>query len=404
MKRKVFACLLFSCYAGLSVANVTPRTSSADVCSPLVIAHRGASGYVPEHTLGAYALAVSMGADYIEPDIVMTKDGHIIARHDNELGLTTDVANRPEFASRYRTQSVDGFQISGWFTEDFTLEEIKSLRSIERIPNIRPGNARMDGSFDVPTMQEIIDLAKSMQGIYCREIGIYPEIKHGFHFQRLGLAMEQPLVDILHSNGYKTQDDPIYIQSFEVNNLKELKKMTDLRLLQLYGSPSRQPFDQAESGTGLTYLAMATAEGLREVATYAYAVGPDKSYIIPLTETGNLGSATNFVTNAHAAGLKVHPYTFRSENQFLPIEFRSNDTSAAAIGDYEGEIRAYLEAGIDGLFADQPDQPVRMRDKCVVENPECQFRTSSAALTKSILWYNVLLLITLTILSFHLLS
>ncbi|XP_013193178.2 uncharacterized protein LOC106137000 isoform X1 [Amyelois transitella] len=396
--------LVFTFCAGIASAYISPRTSTADICSPLVIAHRGASGYVPEHTIGAYSLAVSMGADYIEPDVVMTSDGHIIARHDNELGLTTDVANRPEYASRYRTQSVDGTQVSGWFTEDFTLAEIKTLRAIERIPNIRPGNARMDGSFEVPTMQEIIDLAKSMQGIYCREVGIYPEIKHGTHFQRLGLAMEQPLVDILHSNGYKTQEDPIYIQSFEVNNLKELKNITDLRLLQLYGDLSSQPFDQAESGTGLTYGNMATAEGLREVATYAYAVGPDKSYIIPRTAAGNLGTVTNFVSNAHAAGLKVHPYTFRAENSYLPLEFRSKDTSPDAIGDYEGEIRAYLAAGIDGLFADQPDHPAQIRDTCVIVNPECQFRTSSATLTRSIVWCHVLIMISFAVLFSNIIS
>ncbi|PZC87121.1 hypothetical protein B5X24_HaOG201357 [Helicoverpa armigera] len=332
-------------------------------CQPLVIAHRGASGYIPEHTLGAYALAATMGSDYLEPDVVMTKDGIIIARHDNELGLTTDVAQHPEFADRYRTQTVDAKVVSGWFTEDFTLAEIKTLRSIERIPKTRPGNARMDSAMDVPTMQEIIDLTKGLEVGLGRPIGIYPEIKHGTHFQRLGLAMEKPLVDLLHNNGYKDAKSHIYIQSFEVNNLKELKNMTDLRLIQLFGGDSSsQPFDQVVQGTTLTYAQMATAEGLREIATYAYAVGPDKRYIIPRNDEDKLGTVTSFVQDAHAAGLKVHPYTFRSENEFLPAEFRSDDPSPDALGDAEGELRAFLATGIDGLFTDHPDDLVRIKN------------------------------------------
>lgn len=336
-----------------------------DFCHPLVIAHRGASGYVPEHTLGAYALAATMGSDYLEPDVVMTKDGHIIARHDNELGLTTAVADHPEFASRYRTQFVDGREVSGWFTEDFTLAEIKTLSAIERIPAIRPGNARMDTALDVPTMQEIIDLTKGLEISLHRPIGIYPEIKHGTHFQRLGLAMEQPLVNLLHDNGYRGPQAPIYIQSFEVSNLKELRNMTDLRLIQLLaGMPGLQPVDQSQLGTSLTYGEMATAEGLREIATYAYAVGPEKSYIIPRNADNRLGEVTTFVQDAHAAGLKVHPYTFRSENVFLPAEFQTNDDSPAAIGNADGELKAFLGTGIDGFFTDQPDDLVRVRGTC----------------------------------------
>lgn len=275
--------------------------------SPLVIAHRGASGYVPEHTLGAYALAVMMGADYVEPDLVMTRDGKLVARHDNELGLTTDVAQHPEFADRKRTQKVDGVELTGWFSEDFTLAELKTLRAIERIPTIRPGNARLDGTFEIPTLQEIIDLVKSLQISQQRTIGLYPEIKHGTHFQRLGLAMERPLVKTLHRNGYLGPRAPVFIQSFEVNNLKELKRLTGIRLVQLYGSG--QPYDQQASGGSLTYAEMATAKGLRQVARYAYGVGPDKSYVIPRDANGNLGQPTRFVGDAHAAGLKVHPYT-----------------------------------------------------------------------------------------------
>ncbi|GBP23014.1 Glycerophosphodiester phosphodiesterase GDPD6 [Eumeta japonica] len=348
--------------APVNLATNVSKAILESECSLLVIAHRGASGYVPEHTLAAYSLAVFMGADYIEPDLVMTKDGFLVARHDNELGLTTDVSQRPEFADRHRTQSVDGVDYTGWFTEDFTLAELKSLRAIERIPNLRPGNARMDRSLEIPTFQEIIDLAKSLEVSQRRTIGIYPEIKHSTHFKTIGLAMEAAVVDTLHRNGYQGVDAPVYIQSFEVNNLKELKQLTNLRLLQLYGSnPARQPFDQFVQGTALTYGDMATPEGLREVATYAYAAGPDKSYVIPLNEEGKLGQPTEFVAHAHEAGLKVHPYTFRAENSFLPAEFRSDSADEHARGDLAGEIKAFLDAGVDGLFADQPDVAVHVK-------------------------------------------
>ncbi len=226
--------------------------------SPLVVAHRGASGYVPEHTLASYALAILQGADYVEPDVVMTRDGQLVARHDNELGLTTDVSSRPEFADRQRTQEVDGVALTGWFSEDFTLAEIKRLRAIERIPDIRPGNARLDGAFEVPTLQEIIDLVKTLQVSEGRRIGLYIETKHPTHFQQLGLAVERPLAELLKRNGYASRRAPAYIQSFEVDNLKTLDRLTELRLVQLYGSG--QPYDQQRRGTGLTYAQMASAE------------------------------------------------------------------------------------------------------------------------------------------------
>ncbi|CAH0600442.1 unnamed protein product [Chrysodeixis includens] len=341
------------------------ETSSAapdsEFCSPLVIGHRGASGYVPEHTLGSYALAIVLGADYIEPDLVITSDKQVISRHENELSVGTDVTNHPEFASRRRTQNIDGNEVTGWFTEDFTLAELKTLRVVERIPDIRPGNARLNGAFQIVTFQEIIDLAKSLQVSQNRVIGLYPEIKHSTHFRNIGLPLEQAVVDILHQNGYKGASAPVYIQSFEVNNLKELKNITQLRLLQLFDSKSMSPYDQVQQGSNLTYGAMATPEGLREVATYAYAVGPDKSYIIPRDENNNLGEPTTFVADAHAAGLKVHPYTFRAENNFLPAQFQSVDRNPTSIGNFTAEIQAFFDAGVDGLFSDQPDIPARTR-------------------------------------------
>lgn len=334
-----------------------------DDCKPVVVAHRGASGYVPEHTLGSYAMAITMGADYVEPDLVMTRDGHLISRHENELSRTCDVSTRPEFSDRYRTKNVSGRIVKGWFSEDFTLAEIKTLRAIEPIPLTRPGNARLDKAYEIPTFQEIIDLVKALEISENRTIGIYPELKYGLYFQRLGLAMEQKVVDIFHKNGYTGKEAPVYIQSFEVSNLKELKTITNLRLLQLYTVSVGQPFDQAELGTGLTYGRMATAEGLADVAKYAEAVGPEKSYIIPRNIFNTLGSPTSFVKNAHAVGLQVHPWTFRAENVYLPREFQSSD-SLFEFGDLEGEIKKFLAAGIDGLFVDQPDILVRVRGQC----------------------------------------
>lgn len=324
-----------------------------------MIGHRGASGYVPEHTLASYALAALQGADYVEPDLVMTRDGHLVARHDNELGLTTDVSHHPEFADRKRTQSVDGVPLTGWFSEDFTLAELKTLRAIERIPQVRPGNARLDGAFGIPTLQEIIDLVKSLQLSQQRRIGLYIETKHPTHFQQLGLAMEKPLLRTLRHNGYTDRRAPVYIQSFEVDNLQRIARQSRLRLVQLYGSG--QPYDQQVLGTGLTYARMASPEGLRAVARYAAGVGPEKGYIIPRDSAGNLGQPTRFVADAHAAGLKVHPYTFRAENAFLPTNLRQGSDPQAR-GDIQAEIRAFLDAGIDGLFIDQPDVAVQVRD------------------------------------------
>ncbi|WGL64876.1 glycerophosphodiester phosphodiesterase [Pseudomonas sp. CW003PS] len=339
-------------------AQQTPTHSAS---APLIIAHRGASGYAPEHTLAAYALAVLQGADYIEPDLVMTRDGQLVARHDNELGLTTDVAQRPEFAERKRTQTVDGVSLEGWFSEDFTLAELKTLRAIERIPQQRPGNTRFDGQFEIPTLQEIIDLAKSLEASQQRVIGLYPETKHPTHFQRLNLAMEEPLLATLKRNGYDSAEAPVYIQSFEVDNLQKLSKLTAIRLVQLLWVEG-QPYDQQVLGSGLGYQQMITPEGLKNIASYAAGIGPEKGMIIPRDAAGNLTEPTSLVRDAHAAGLKVHPYTFRAENAFLPTSLRSGDVPSNR-GDIDAELRAFLATGIDGLFIDQPDIAVRLRQQ-----------------------------------------
>jgi glycerophosphoryl diester phosphodiesterase len=333
-----------------------------DQGGPIVIAHRGASGYVPEHTLAAFAMAILQGADFIEPDLVITKDGHLIARHDNLLDLTTDVSSKPEFAGRKTTKTVDGAAVTGWFSEDFTLEEIKTLRAIERIPDVRSANARLDGQFDIPTLQEIIDLAQAFEKFLGHRIGLYPETKHPTYFDRLGLSLEEPLVKVLRRNGYEGRSTRVFIQSFEINNLRKLKSMTRIPLVQLLWIDGK-PFDvEAEDGT-LTYEQMATPPGLAQVASYAQGVGPEKRFIIPLDSSGNLdpSRATQFVQHAHAVGLQVHPYTFCSENVFLPANFRSS-SDPNVLGDGIGEINSFLRTGIDGFFTDHTERGIIARD------------------------------------------
>ena len=329
---------------------------------PIVIAHRGASGYVPEHTLAAYAMAMLQGADFIEPDLVMTKDGHLIARHDNVLDLSTDVGNRPEFAGRKTTKTVDGVTVTGWFSEDFTLEEIKTLRAVERIPNTRPANARFDGQFEIPTLQEIIELAQAYEKLVDRRIGLYPETKHPTYFDRLGLSLEEPLVKTLHRYGYESRNARVFIQSFEISNLRKLKTMTQIPLVQLLWIEGK-PYDVEAGGGSLTYEQMATPAGLAQIASYAQGVGPEKSFIIPLDPAGNLdlSHATSFVKDAHTVGLRVHPYTFRSENTFLPTSFKSSSDPSAQ-GDGVGEIKVFLKTGIDGFFTDQTDRGIVARE------------------------------------------
>jgi glycerophosphoryl diester phosphodiesterase len=323
---------------------------------PLVIAHRGASGYLPEHTLAAYRKAIEQGADFIEPDLVSTRDGVLVARHENEIGATTDVASHPEFAARRTTKSIDGEAITGWFTEDFTLAELKSLRARERIPNIRPGNTRYDGQFEVPTFEEVLKLVKAQD----RRVGIYPETKHPSYFAGLGLALEEPLVALLEKYGYRGKDAPVFIQSFEAGNLQKLARMTDVPLLLLMMDRGR-PWDFAVKGDRRTYADLAKPAGLAEISTYARGIGVHKDLMIPRGPDGALGAPTTLVRDAHAKGLVVHGWTFRAENHFLPKEFRSAHGGPQALGDLKGEIRKFLALGMDGLFADHPDIGVSAR-------------------------------------------
>lgn len=318
----------------------------------LVIAHRGASGERPEHTLGSYTLAIEQGADFIEPDLVLTKDGILVARHENEISETTDVAARPEFAGRKTSKTIDGQTMTGWFTEDFTLAELKTLRAKERLPQLRKANMAFDGQFEIPTFEEILDLAKAQSAKTGRTIGIYPETKHPSYFASIGLPHEAPLLALLERYGHVDKAAPVFIQSFEVENLKALRAKTKVRLIQLMdekGSPPDRP--------DLNYPAMATADGLKAVAAYADGVGPNKALVIPRTLLGNLGEPTTLVRDAHEAGLAVHPWTFRRENYFLPLSAKSG-VDPRAVGDVVNEIRTYLATGIDGFFSDNVAEAV----------------------------------------------
>ncbi len=305
---------------------------------------------MPEHTLGAYALAVLQGADYIEPDLVATRDGVLVARHENEIGATTDVAAHPEFTARHRTQRIDGVEVAGWFTEDFTLAELKTLRARERIPQLRPGNAQYDGRLEVPTLQEILAWLAQVNTVRLqaggKPVGIYPETKHPSHFRALGLALEPPLLQALRDG---LGEAAVFIQSFEVSNLRQLRQECDYPLVQLMASAGG-PWDQ--HGTGTSYLSMASADGLRDIAGYANAIGVEKTMVLLPDDAGAL-QATGLVSAAHAAGLAVHAWTFRAENCFLPQRWRTGDNPASH-GDLAAEIGAYLAAGIDGLFSDFP--------------------------------------------------
>ena len=340
--------------------------------TPIVIGHRGASGYVPEHTLTSYFIAMQDGADYVEPDLVMTKDGVLVARHENEIGGTTDVADHPEFAARRATKVIDGTSITGWFTEDFTLAELKTLRARERIPDTRPGNTRFNGQFEIPTFEEILSLvhgveeqrdtrARQLGKPAPRHIGVYPETKHPTYFAALGLPMEKLLVHTLERYGYKGRHGLAYIQSFEVGNLKALAKMTQLPLVQLIDGTGA-PYDFVAGRDPRTYADMITPAGLKEIATYAQAIGPYKLLIIPRTADGKLGEPTSLVADAHAQGLQLHPWTFRAENYFLPSNLLRG-TDPGAHGNLESEILPYLRAGIDGFFTDNADVGFKAREE-----------------------------------------
>ena len=314
---------------------------------PLVIAHRGASGKRPEHTRAAYELAIEQGADFIEPDLVMSGDGQFIVRHENEIGGTTNVADHPQFAARRTTRTIDGVATTGWFTEDFTLAELRSLRARERLPALRPGNTAWADE-TILTFQEVIDIARAASARTGRVIGVAPELKHPSHFGGLGLPMEPPFVEALRANDLMSADSPIMIQCFEIDCLQSLNRQTDAPLLQLM-SPSGGPADRPE----MTYADMATPEGLAVIGTYADAIGVETAMIIPRTPAGAAGVPTTLVEDAHAADLKVVAWTFRAEDIFVPVDYR---------GDLPGWIRRFYDLGVDAVFSDFPSVAVAARE------------------------------------------
>jgi glycerophosphoryl diester phosphodiesterase len=347
---------------------MTASSLAADT-RPFVIAHRGASGYVPEHTLPGYFIAINQGADYVEPDLVITRDGALVARHENEIGGTTDVASRAEFAYRKTTKSIDGEPVTGWFTEDFTLAELKTLRARERLPQLRSANTRYDGAFEIPTFDEVLALVAAADAQRAAaahaagrpappRIGIYPETKHPSYFAKLGLHFDERMLASLRRHGYSQRGDPVCLQSFEVANLKALRAKTDLPLVQLV-APAGQPFDFTLAGDARSYADLMSDAGLAGIAGYADAIGPHKWMVVDFA-TG-APRDTGLARRARLAGLGIHVWTLRAENEFLPAALRVPG-DAAVHGNLGEEIRALLDAGITALFSDHPDRAVQARD------------------------------------------
>ena len=323
-------------------------------------AHRGASGYRPEHTLASYALAIRQGADYIEPDLVSTKDGVLVARHENEISGTTDVADHPEFADRRTTKVIDGREVTGWFTEDFTLSELKTLRAKERLPGVRPGNTRYDGKFKVPTFDEVLRLAATASRRNGRGIGVYPETKHPTYFDSIGLSLEEPLLQTLRRHDLDHRGSGVIIQSFETANLRELSRHTQVPLVQLIDAAGA-PYDFVAAGDPRLPRPHDPG-GLKEVARYADGIGAHKDLVLPRDPTtGATGEPSDLVGDAHRERLLVHVWTLRVENQFMATNFRSG-TDPNAHGDLRAEVRAFLDAGVDGMFSDNPDIAVGALD------------------------------------------
>jgi glycerophosphoryl diester phosphodiesterase len=372
--------------AAAIIAAIGPATAQQTTLGgarPLVVGHRGASGYLPEHTLEAYKLAIEMGADFVEPDLVVTKDGALVARHEPMLGGTTDVADRAEFANHKKTLKVDGVDVTDWFAGDFMLAEIKQLRARQAMAE---RDQSMNGKLSIPTFEEVAELAKAESARLGRTIGVYPETKHPTFHREIGLPLEDRLLAALAAQGWTEKSSPVIVQSFEVGNLKYLRGKTQVRLVQLIDAedvdkdgavvlapPYEQPYDFVVAGDKRTFKDLVTKAGLAEIATYADGVGPWKPYILPsrqvdqnqdgkpddLNGDGKLDerdrillAPTSLVQDAHAVGLFVHTWTFRSEPRRLTADFKEDPTA---------EYKAFYALGIDGLFSDFPDAAAKAR-------------------------------------------
>ncbi|MBN6527305.1 glycerophosphodiester phosphodiesterase [Acinetobacter pittii] len=365
MFKRALLCLSLISLVGCNDDDKTensPTTPEYQLPKILVVGHRGASALRPEHTLASYQKAIDDGADFIEPDLVSTQDGVLVTRHENEIGGTTNVSTLSQFADRKTTKNIDGKDLTGWFTEDFTLSELQQLKARERIPEFRPANTAYNDLYPVPTLEQVIELAEANYKKTGKIIGLYIETKHPTYFKNQKLAMEDTLLKTLAKYEYTRDIAPVYLQSFEVQNLKDLKRELDLhktlkhaQIIQLYDAKTSQPADFVESGETKTYADLATAQGLKEVAKYANGVGPSKGYILNFNDNGSV-QMTSFITDAHTAGLKVHPYTFRPENNFLPKPLKCSQDKPAercpsgALKEFE----AYFKAGVDGVFTDDP--------------------------------------------------
>ncbi|MFE2927326.1 glycerophosphodiester phosphodiesterase [Streptomyces goshikiensis] len=325
-----------------------------DLPVPTVIGHRGSSGYRPEHTLGSYQLALDLGADVVEQDLVPTKDGHLVCRHENEIGGTTDVADHPAFASRRTTKSVDGVSVTGWFTEDFTLAELKTLRAKERIPAVRQRNTLYDGRWAVPTFEEVLRWAEREGERRGKRVWLYVETKHPTYFRSLGLALEEPLARLLRRYGRDGRGAAVFLQSFEPSSIQRLSRLVSAPRVVLLSAANTRPWDFEVAKDPRTVADLVRPEGLKWIASFAQGIGPTLDLIVPRDADGRLGTPTTLVEDAHARSLVLHPYTARNENSFLPAEYRKG-TDPAAYGDAFGAFRRYFELGIDGIFTDNPD-------------------------------------------------
>ena len=358
LSRRRFVGGLAATAGALALAPSALLAAAGQGARPLVFAHRGASALRPEHTLASYSRAIADGADYIEPDLVCTKDGVLVVRHEPNLSETTDVAHRPEFASRRTRKAPDGEAHEGWCVDDFTLAELKTLRAIERIPQDRPGSAAYDGMFQVLTFEEVIDFVAAQSATAGRVIGLIPELKSSTYFAGVGLPLEQRFIATLAAHEY-TRRAPVEIQSFEIANLKyvreKLGKRANVRLMQLVGVGDVRPRDVVAAGGSLTYAQMCSPAGLRDIAQYADVVAPPTRGVIPLQKDGRLAEPLPIVADAHAAGLRLEPWTFRPENRFLAADFRDSRGEHARneVGSI-AEICRYLATGIDGFFTDDP--------------------------------------------------
>lgn len=337
-----------------------PASIPSLAVTPAVVAHRGASGYRPEHTLEAYRMAVRMGVDDIELDLVTTADGVLVARHENDISRTTDVEAHPEFADRRTTKVVDGAERTGWFVEDFTLAELKTLTARERFPELRPESAEHDGRCGIPTLTEVLAMvhAESVRG--GRSIGIMAELKHAAYFDALGLPLDAPLVANLRRHGLDHSRSRVTVMSFETGILRRLAPTTRVSMVQLLEEAHRQPPDLVGTDDPTTYADLASPEGLALIDTYADGVGAHKSLVLPRDEEGAIGAPSSLVRDAHKRWLTVHVWTLRQENRWLAANHRIGDDPAGH-GDLAAEVRAFLAAGVDGVICDQPDIALGVR-------------------------------------------